>query len=513
MSSVSPSFDVVLFTDFTDTVLLSKILGAYKIAHALRQQGHSVVVVDHFHMWRLEETKSLLDRLISPRTVAVGFSTTFFRSILDNDVFDPDRFQQFKDINFQTTFCPQGKDFEDEIVAHIRTINPQCKIVLGGHSASVNNQNRNVDYVITGHGELSMPDLIMSLKTSNPLHNTKRNVWGTHVHHSQELTGEQFSAGGMSWPWQDVVNARVLPIETARGCLFNCKFCSYPMRGKKNLDFVLQEELVYRELQEAYDRFGIDTWSLTDDTFNDSDEKLKLILRAVRRLTFQPKFWCYARLDLMALKSHRIDLMRDIGVRAVHFGIETLDHRTGKLIGKGFNPKRQVETIQRIRHKCGDNLLMHGTFIIGLPGESLQNVSSTYQRCRSQEIPLHTYSFLPLAIKYDRHWQSDFDINYQKYGLEMTEIKDGLVYWKSDITDYNTVEKMSIDWNKASQQDPNFYIPSRMFWSMLNIPGSSFESLAQQKNVDINWNQLSRDKITYVQEYKKSLISWLENIQ
>jgi radical SAM superfamily enzyme YgiQ (UPF0313 family) len=34
-----------------------------------------------------------------------------------------------------------------------------------------------------------------------------------------------------------VGGAKVLPIEIARGCIFKCKFCSYPLNGKQNLDF------------------------------------------------------------------------------------------------------------------------------------------------------------------------------------------------------------------------------------------------------------------------------------
>jgi radical SAM superfamily enzyme YgiQ (UPF0313 family) len=52
----------------------------------------------------------------------------------------------------------------------------------------------------------------------------------------------------MSWLPTDVVNQQVLPLEVARGCIFRCKFCAYPMNGKQQLDFVRSESQLMYEL-------------------------------------------------------------------------------------------------------------------------------------------------------------------------------------------------------------------------------------------------------------------------
>ena len=69
-----------------------------------------------------------------------------------------------------------------------------------------------------------------------------------------------------------------VPVEFARGCIFKCKFCSYPMNGKQNLDFVKDPELLYQELSDNYKNFGIKHYMIVDDTFNDHKEKLESIL-------------------------------------------------------------------------------------------------------------------------------------------------------------------------------------------------------------------------------------------
>jgi hypothetical protein len=96
------------------------------------------------------------------------------------------------------------------------------------------------------------------------------------------------------------------------------------MNGKKNLDFVKDVELLRKELQDTYDKFGVSTYSIVDDTFNDNEYKLDLILEAVKQLTFKPIFWAYTRLDLLETKK-QIEKLYEIGVRGYYFGIETLN--------------------------------------------------------------------------------------------------------------------------------------------------------------------------------------------
>ena len=130
----------ILFTDLTDTIYVAKTIGAYKCAHSLRSAGYSVLVIDHLHTFDEHELKDLLAKIVSDQTLAVGFSATFFRNI--NVPLNPDESITYTNLP-GNTFFPQGKQVEDSIVAYIKQLNSNCKILLGGTTVTQHHQNKN----------------------------------------------------------------------------------------------------------------------------------------------------------------------------------------------------------------------------------------------------------------------------------------------------------------------------------------------------------------------------------
>lgn len=171
-------YQFVFFTDITDTIFVTKIIGAYKCAHMLRANGYSCLVVDHFHTYSKEELDELLDKIITKETLGVGFSTTFLRN--SNVPVNLDGSQSFSDLP-NTTFFPQGKEVEDHVVTKIKQLNANCKISIGGTRAVAYSQNKNVDYILIGFSEGSIVNLANHLFNRTPLTNAVRNLWGITV--------------------------------------------------------------------------------------------------------------------------------------------------------------------------------------------------------------------------------------------------------------------------------------------------------------------------------------------
>lgn len=506
-------YNAIIFTEITHSVLIYKPLGAFKIAHQLRKAGYSCLVVDHFHSWSKEEISQLLEQTMDHNTFFVGASSTFLH---DTDV-PHNGPVHYQDLNPNIAFCPQGKQFEDFFVNKIKSLNPNCKIVFGGHKANESCSNKNIDIIVKGYAEKSIVTLIENLKNNRPLENNIKNIWGINVIQKLGEDGQyDFAHGGMEWEYTDVVNSKVLPIETARGCIFNCKFCGYPMRGKKTMDYVLNADLMYRELQENFDRYGITDYSLMDDTFNDSEDKLDSILSVVKRLNFQPRFWAYARLDLMALKPGRVKKMFDIGVRSVYLGVETLNKKTGEIIGKGFSPELQIETVQSIRQTYGNDLLMHGSFIIGLPEESLEQVTKNYEMILNQTVPFHSVHFKGLNIRDTTlFWSpSEFDRDWQKYGYEIDKEnsakKWGSLNWKNQYMNSIIAEQTALEFNRNFYNNDKTYINNQTAWALMNYPDFSYDRVKNLKNVDVDWHEVTQSKNNYICTYKQNLFEEIQ---
>jgi len=325
-------YDAVIFTDLPNVNVIWKPIGAYKVAHVLREHGYKVLVVDHFHFFNKDEIADIINHTVSSRTKFVGFSVTFYNSIETSSNLKI----QLLPMDFNQSFCPQGLDFEQHLVARIKQANSKCKIVLGGASTVTHLlNNKNVDFVVFGYAEISVVTLMKHLDRGESLNSSFKNVHGITIIDDRNATGYDISSSTMKWLPEDIGVDKLLPLEISRGCVFNCAFCTYPMRGKKSTDFLRDESIIADELIYNYENYGITSYSLDDDTFNDSDEKLDMMLRVRKKLNFTPAFWCYARLDLLTIRPDQIDKMYDIGVRSIYLGVETLNRAAGLKIEIG----------------------------------------------------------------------------------------------------------------------------------------------------------------------------------
>ena len=501
-------YDAVIFTDVTDTVTIYKAIGAYKIANTLRQQGYNCLVVDHLHAFTLEELKQVINKSVSINTLFVGFSTTFFNSTLNSVNSDGS-------VTYRPTLSgviPQGIDFQNELIHYIKTINYNCKIVVGGTKAHANINDKNIDYSIIGYGEVSILSLANHLKSNTPILNSYKNLHGVTIVDNRTNEGFDFVNSRFEWQDLDVGPASVLPLEISRGCIFKCKFCSYPLNGKQNLDFIRHTDILYEELQSSYDKYKVENFYILDDTFNDNEYKLDVLLQAIKRLSFQPKFWAYTRLDLIAQNNSLIDKLYDIGLRGIYFGIETLNKRTGLIIGKGFDRDKQINTITKIRNRFDNKVLMHGSFILGLPEEPIDSMRHTFNQLMDESIPLHTFIFHGLRLSKSESvpFNSELGKNFKDYGY--TEINNDVnsttVNWRNEHLDHTMAIGLANEFNGAAQNSNRLYIPGQLGFSLKNL-GYSDDYISNTKYKELDWTQITIRKDLYIAKYKETLYNTL----
>jgi len=501
-------YDAVIFTDVTDTVTIYKAIGAYKIANTLRQQGYSCLVVDHLHSFTLEELKQVIAKSVSINTLFVGFSTTFFNSTLNS--VNSDGSVTYRPV--LSGIMPQGIDFQNELIHYIKTINYNCKIVVGGTKAHANINDKNIDYSIIGYGEVSILSLANHLKSNTPILNSYKNLHGVTIIDNRTNEGFDFVNSRFEWQDLDVGPASVLPLEISRGCIFKCKFCSYPLNGKQNLDFIRHTDILYEELQSSYDKYKVENFYILDDTFNDNEYKLDVLLQAIKRLTFQPKFWAYTRLDLIAQNNSLIDKLYDIGLRGIYFGIETLNKRTGLIIGKGFDRDKQINTITKIRNRFDNKVLMHGSFILGLPEEPIDSMRHTFNQLMDESIPLHTFIFHGLRLSKSESvpFNSELGKNFKDYGYTEINIDVNLttVNWRNEHLDHTMAIGLANEFNGAAQNSNRLYIPGQLGFSLKNL-GYSDDYISNTKYKELDWTQITIRKDLYIAKYKETLYNTL----
>lgn len=503
-------YDIILFTDITDTIFIQKALGAYKCAHELRLNGFSCLVVDNFHTFSAAEIVELLNSTIHSNTLFVGVSTTFLKCT-DVDI-EEGQAIYFKPMD-TSSFVPQGTSIEDLFCNTIKAINPNCKIIVGGAKAHPNYKNKFVDAVFVGLAEGSIVKYAQSLRNGTPAEGYK-NIWGAQIIKTMTDKDYDFVNSTMSWDDTDVINSKVLPFEVARGCIFKCKFCAYPLNGKHNLDFIRSKESMVTELQSNYDKFGISSYYIIDDTFNDSEFKINMMLDVVRELTFKPIFWSYIRLDLIAKNLDTIHKLYEIGVRAYYFGIETMHPKAGRTVGKGYNREKMKQTIAYIK-KTYPDVMLHGSFIIGLPNDTMESNFATFDQLMSREIQLDTFIFNGLSLDNTElvAWNSELALNYPEYGYEKID-KDQptgrYVDWKNNYTTRAEAQSIAENFNRRGRSSEFYKLPGQDMWALQNY-GYQFAELNKMLYKDLDWHSLGQARKQFTTDYKKKLFDILKS--
>jgi len=469
------SYNVILFTDVVNSFsgpVSIPALGAYKLANTLRANGYSCLVVNHISSFTIEEMTYLLNNIVSSETYLIGFSTTFYNK---HAYVQMNRGKEKINIMKNFDLFPQGSTFDDVIITHLKSLNNKVKIVIGGSMVRADLNCKYADFFVLGYAEANIVNLVDHVKDGVLLNNSYRNINNNKIIIKNVLAdGYDFTKDAMTWLPEDIINHTKLPIEIGRGCVFSCAFCSYPMNGKSKLDFIKEIDIIKQELLHNYNEYGIFDYAIVDDTFNDSPEKLKFLRDMIVTLPFKPQFWCYARLDLICVHPETLDLLYDIGIRHMFFGIETLDRKSGMAIGKGFDREKQISMIAQIKEKYPE-IHLHGAFLVGTPYETVESVKQTMDDIISYKIKLDSCIFRPVMIGKTKNgsvFESKFTKDPSKYGYRSTEDESPFMIWENDQMSFKTAVALAKSFSESyrpvnsisGQRDANLEnTPSEIF--------------------------------------------------
>ena len=470
--------EVILLTGVSDKILFQRAIGAYRIASHLRQHGHTVQVIDFIDTFEEEELIQTVKRFIDDNTKILGISTTFL---------------QKDDKGVGTTLQPRRiTDTIERVIKYFKN-NTTLKIIAGGANAFQYQDEGLFDAIITGYGEGAVLEY---------LENKSKIIWpvknGTKI-----INGDiyPFDVQNFDHVWDKsdcVLKEETLPIEISRGCIFRCKFCSYPLNGKKKLDYIRDVEHLKKELIYNYEKFGVTNYYFSDDTFNDSTYKLEILHKLFTSLPFKIKFVAYIRLDLLYAHPEQISMLKEMGLATCGFGIESLKPETAKFIGKGLASKKIKEFLPKLYHDLwNEEIPIICSFILGLPYETIEEMTQTFNWFKEQKI---TTLYLPLTISPNSFYKSDIDNNYKQYGYVL---HDDNINWTSPITTREEVYNLANRFNSEAWEDGT--VNTWLLMSLLNYKTHTIDEFAKMKYPELMKLNLPQLKQNCVTEYKRLL--------
>ena len=177
----------------------------------------------------------------------------------------------------------------------------------------------------------------------------------------------------------------------------------------------------------------------SDDTFNDSLEKVTNIANIVQDLPFRLEWAGYCRLDLFQ-NMQLLDVVKRSGARFINFGIETFCWEAGKAVGKGFHPDKTKELLHKVKAYLGRDVILSCNFIVGLRHESEESIWQTVEWLNRPDSPVDSYNFTPLYVIHNRRTIDEKTAVFaNKIGLEPDEhgydYDSTTGYWKHELMD------------------------------------------------------------------------------
>lgn len=418
-------------------------VGAFQIASVLRRQGYTVQVIDswpYIASMGPETVKQILGHFTTKDTLWIGFSSTWFRNMNEIKRVDNIKEQASSVYSNQKDLIDNTYLFDDDELADIKKFildkSPNCKFVMGGGRAPLgrlkSRRGNFIDCWVEGYADSTVVELSKYLEGKNPsLPYVKNFDDSISITHDHKASNFDYNNDRFSWHESDLVRpGEALPMEIARGCIFTCSFCSYPLNGRKKLDYLKDPSILLEQFEENYSRFGTTHYWLLDDTFNDSPEKLQILYdRVFSKLSFKINFNAFMRLDLMAAHPHTIDLIAASGAGGLSFGIESLNYEALKSIGKGIRKEKIISTLHSINEKMPKGTYVDSQFIIGLPFETKDTAREWITEVTEKDFPLDNAKIHVLTMNPFRGlnniWTSNFEQQPEKYGY----IIDPLFPW------------------------------------------------------------------------------------
>lgn len=296
----------------------------------------------------------------------------------------------------------------------VREKSPRSKILLGGVHPTLDPEGvlryADVDFVIRGEGEEAIYGLVQALRGDAQMGDVPGLCYRSGkmvvirdkaiVQDSNNIPSADYS----SFPIEQYIKhneylrgIRGISMIISRGCPYECTFCAVHetmgRRWKIKAPELLVNEII--DLQRTYNIEGI--W-FKDSIFNLNKkwvtEFCNLLLDRQVKIAWQMN----TRVDLV--DEEQIQLMVRAGLTQIDFGVESGSNRTLARLRK----QTTIDVIKDRIKVAKKYVKVFGFFMIGIPGETEEDVQQTFELAKELELDTSTwsiYSPLPGSVLYN----------------------------------------------------------------------------------------------------------------
>lgn len=174
------------------------------------------------------------------------------------------------------------------------------------------------------------------------------------------------------------INTPRITMLIERGCPFECTFC---YRNFGRVARYRSVDNIIKEIKTVIDRFNIGHVDFLDEIFNSNANQVKELCTRIIKEKINITWRCIGRTNLVCKET--LKLMFEAGCKWIGYGIES---GSQEMLDR-MNKKQTVADIEKsIRLSREAGMIVTGTFLIGMPGETEATVEETRQFCVRNKI-------------------------------------------------------------------------------------------------------------------------------
>lgn len=317
-------------------------MGILYLASALQERGLEAEVIDI--LARGMSLTEVIDRIKSSQTTLVGISATSAQ--LPGSLQLATRIKE----QFDSGVC----------------------VGIGGPHVSADTEFTErfdvFDFALIGEGEKTFADMVLSAKNGSHI---KGVYYGENIDDLDSIPfpGRHFVNSGDYYI--ETYGNRFVTMHTARGCPFNCSFCSNPVGTRTTR--MRSSQNVVDEIEYCIKEFNIDHVLFTDDTFTLNMGRTTEICEGILQRRLGLSWSCETRAGLV--DRSLLELMHRAGCREISFGVECGNEEIReKVLHKRVSNADLILAFTEC-HRAG--IEANAFCMLGMPGETRKHMLET----------------------------------------------------------------------------------------------------------------------------------------
>jgi anaerobic magnesium-protoporphyrin IX monomethyl ester cyclase len=355
-----------------------------------------------------------------------------YEPIIFDSTIERNPFQKIKSILKKEGFEIIGIGFSSiaaegafRVAEEIKKINPQTIVIAGGYHPTAMTkevlENKNFDFVVFGEGEITIIELLKSIK--NNLDNIE-NIKGVAFRKNGKIVINQprpliENLDTIPLPAYDLLQLDAYSIPStsrkpyityirSRGCPFSCNFCGVQkMFGRKYRLESLQKTI--KNMENLIENYNIKEIIFKDSEFVINKESVNELCNLLIEKKYDLTWACNARVDTVS--KNLLIKMKNAGCNSITYGVESGDQKTLDRIGKQITldqSRNAIKLTKDAKIRCVAN------FIIGLPEETEEAIKKTIKFAKELDTDFASFGHLialPGSDIYDEAIKNNWFIN------------------------------------------------------------------------------------------------------